>query len=102
MKADEVAKRVYRKLMHRLGERARTNVTDDIVAYKIEESEGEMTDEEIDKLVCVLKKKSDVELADWWYGTVGEWLCSLSTIRNVDEQFRKLISGMRTDYGFVY
>jgi hypothetical protein len=78
----------------------RCAVIADVLSWKNEESEGSVTDEELEAYRNTLDKLTDAQLAKRWYGTVGDWLSSRPDIRDVNEQFRLLQNGQQS-YGYA-
>jgi hypothetical protein len=97
---------------------------EDIVNWKIELEEvgggGEFSGEDIDDLADELESMNKRDLLNRWRGSVGEWVASRDDVarewerfeeENSDEaseydnlvewQLEKLLSGKRTDYGYV-
>lgn len=95
----------------RFADTERQRIVKDIARWKCElEMDQEFTHLDLDEFVSMLREKSDDELESHWYDTVGEWLSSRTDLEVppeqdfeawIEAQFRRLVDGQRTDYGFV-
>lgn len=97
----------------------------DIVNHQIEETEvgggGYMSPEDITDEITSLQEMTTDDLEQFWFGTVGEWVESMTRWNNdefwvsdecpvwedngfesVSEwQYSKLTNGQNTDYGYI-
>lgn len=91
-----------------LADNQRKQLIDDLGKWKVEYEDFDISDEELAQWENHLKEMDDDELRSTWRSCVGEWLCHRSNLHGdeldgeewVEQQFRKLLNGEQTDYGY--
>ncbi len=85
-------------------DKRKEKVIADIINWKIEYEDFKITEEELKKFIKKLENLNFIQLKDYWFATVGNWLLSrdkFNSEEEIKEQFDKIIKDEQ-DYGYCW